>query len=284
MICPNETGVLPGSELHFNTIGALTQRLFYYVNCCGHYYCEHGYKISRQYMDSILVILVENGELRLKYQGQKYTAKKGDIVLMDGKKPQYYDTAEYVDFFWMHLSGANSADLCAHLTHACRGILHCSENNRKAAALIRRLIYQFSTNQTISDVEHSRLLYNLLCYLISSKQCRDLTEESANPIQRAIKFIQNHLGENLSLQRIADEVQISPSHLIRLFHTELHQSPHKYITLMRMNRAKYLLKSTELPIKTIAIEVGYRSESSFISAFTEKIGIPPLKFRKLPLG
>ena len=77
---------------------------------------------------------------------------------------------------------------------------------------------------------------------------------------------------------------LSPSHLIRLFREETRHSPHEYIILMRMDRAKYVLKTTTIPIKTIAYEVGYRSESSFSGAFTERIGISPRKFRELPLG
>ena len=53
---------------------------------------------------------------------------------------------------------------------------------------------------------------------------------------------------------------------------------------MRMDRAKYLLKSTDLPIKAIGAEVGYRTEASFTGAFTDKIGVSPRKFRELPLG
>lgn len=53
---------------------------------------------------------------------------------------------------------------------------------------------------------------------------------------------------------------------------------------MRIDRARHLLKSTTLLIKKIAAQVSYRPESSFISAFTNRTGISPLKYQKLPLG
>ena len=74
MLCQNETGVISGSEIFFNTVGAATRRLLYYVNFCGHYYCERGYKIRRKYVDNLLLMLVEHGSMRLEYRGRSYTA------------------------------------------------------------------------------------------------------------------------------------------------------------------------------------------------------------------
>ena len=105
-----------------------------------------------------------------------------------------------------------------------------------------------------------------------------------DPVQQAVGYIRANLAGDLSLKRIAAEAHVSPPHLVRLFRAELHHSPHEYIIQLRMNRAKHLLKTTTLPIKAIAAEVGYGSESSFTGAFTDRIGISPRKFRELPLG
>lgn len=283
MLCQNETGVISGSEIFFNTVGAATRRLLYYVNFCGHYYCERGYKIRRKYVDNLLLMLVEHGSMRLEYRGRSYTAKPGDIILMDCTFPQYYDTPDYVEFYWMHISGLNAFDLCEHLTSVHDGIVHRTPNNGKAAELLRLLVSQYANNQPVGDAEQSRLLYNILCYLMPSVQVSAQSDQNG-PVQKVIDYIRAHLSEDLSLERLATEVYLSPSHLIRLFRAETQHSPHEYIVLLRMDRAKYLLKTTTIPIKTIAYEVGYRSESSFSGAFTERIGISPRKFRELPLG
>ena len=283
MLCQNETGVLSGSEIFFNTVGTSTRRLLYYVNFCGHYYCERGYKIRRNYVDNLLLMLVDNGSMRLEYRGKHYTAKAGDIVLMDCTFPQYYDTADYVEFYWMHISGLNAFELCEYLTNVHDGIVHRTPNNEKAAELLRLIVSQYATNQPVGDAEQSRLLYNILCYIMPSVQVYAQADKDS-PVQRVIQYIHAHLGEDLNLKQLAAQVYLSPSHLIRLFREETQHSPHEYIVLLRMDRAKYLLKTTSIPIKAIAFEVGYRSEASFSGAFTDRIGISPRKFRELPLG
>lgn len=282
MLCQNETGVLSGSEIYFNTVGTATRRLFYYINSCGHYYCETGYKIRRNHMDSLLLLMLEQGTMRVEYKSQKYTAHAGDIVLLDGSFAQYYDTPDYAEFYWMHLAGLNSFDLCEHLTASFGTVVHSGAHAEQAAPLVRFLVSQFTNNQPIIDSAHSRLLHSILCYLMPDTQIA--AAGGKGPVQEAVNYIQLHLGEDLSLRRLSEEVHFSPSHLIRLFRAETQHSPHEYIVLLRMDRAKYLLKTTSMPIKAIADAVGYRTESSFTCAFTEKIGISPRRFREMPLG
>lgn len=285
MLCQNESGVSSGSEIFFNTISQTTQRLFYYVGSCGHYYCERGYKIRRKYADTLLLMCIEKGTMRLDYEGRHYEAAAGDIILMDCTFPQYYDTPDYVEFCWMHVAGVNAFELCDHLTRAC-GIVHRTPNNDKAALLIRHLLSEFKTNQPIIPSEHSRLLHSIFCYLMPDARSRETAAAAGadRPVQQAVKYIQAHLSEELSLRQVAAQVNFSPSHLIRLFQKEFGQSPHEYIILTRMDHAKYLLKTTSMPIKAIAGAVGYRTESGFTNAFTEKIGLSPRQFRDLPLG
>lgn len=202
------------------------------------------------------------------------------IVLMDCNYPQYYDTPDYVEFYWMHLAGCNAFALCEYLMQAHEGIMFRAE---KAASLLRLIVSQYANRQPIAHAEQSRLLYSILCYLMPGARDESTTEENG-PVQRVIGYIDTHLAEDLSLKRLAAQVYLSPAHLIRLFRAQTQHAPHEYIVLARMDRAKYLLKTTALPVKTIALEVGYRSESSFTNAFVGRVGISPGQFRRLPLG
>lgn len=283
MLCQNETGVLSGSELFFHTTDLTTRRLFFYINSCGHYHCENGYKVRRNHMENLLLIYIEQGTFYVEYQNKSYHAQAGDILLMDGTFPQFYGTHDYAEFYWIHIAGSNAFELYDHLTKIRDGILHRLTYREEIVGLIRYLVSEFKNNQTISASAHSCMLYRILCGLMENTKSVVETE-SDSLVQKAIHYIDAHLGEDLNLKRLAAEVHISPSHLIRVFRQEVGRSPHEYIVLARMDRAKYLLKTTSRPIKTIASEVGYRNESSFTGTFTDKIGISPRKFRELPLG
>ena len=66
---------------------------------------------------------------------------------------------------------------------------------------------------------------------------------------------------------------MSKYHFSRLFKKVCGYSPYEFLILTRLNRAKYLLKTTSLPIKVIAQNVGYQSVTTFTNAFTDRLGI-----------
>ncbi len=63
----------------------------------------------------------------------------------------------------------------------------------------------------------------------------------------------------------------------------MNSSPKEYIIRRRLNDAKHLLKTTALPVKEIALSVGFNSESHFINTFTAQNGLSPKKFREFPM-
>lgn len=272
-----ETGVLAGSEIFFNTVDATTERLFYYVGCCGHYYCTRGYQVSRKDMDRLLLILVEDGALALEYQGREYTVLPRSAILLDGDCPHRYSAPQYAEFLWLHLAGGNCFALCEHLTRSAGGVVH---EAGAVSGQIRQLVSQFATKQAYAPAGQSLLLYSILCGLMPEARA----PESGTPAERAEIYIRANLGGNLSLRRIAAVACVSPSHLLRLFREAYGTSPHEYVIRLRMDRARHLLKTTRMPVKAVAAEVGYRNESSFTSAFTERVGVSPRRFRELPFG
>jgi len=98
-------------------------------------------------------------------------------------------------------------------------------------------------------------------------------------VQRALEFIDAHLGERLTLMKIAGEVKLSPHHFAHVFKRVIGIAPHQYVLQRRLERAKVLLAHTNLPIVEIATELGFANQSHFSEVFHRETGMTPLRFR-----
>ena len=100
-------------------------------------------------------------------------------------------------------------------------------------------------------------------------------------LQQAIDYINEHLGENLSLAAIAAELDMSQYYFCRLFKQSTGMTPHQYLIQQRVERAKQLLKQPEQTVTSIAIECGFANQSHFAKQFRQHTGVTPKQFRKL---
>lgn len=100
-------------------------------------------------------------------------------------------------------------------------------------------------------------------------------------VQRVVATLREQSDETLSLQQLAEVAIMSPSHLDRVFHRMVGVSPRRYLSAVRLSTAKRLLLNTSLSVLDVCFEVGYRSLGSFTSLFSQRVGLPPSKFRQL---
>jgi AraC family transcriptional regulator len=99
-------------------------------------------------------------------------------------------------------------------------------------------------------------------------------------MRRLVEFIEENLEGDLSLHRLAEEVGISALYLARAFRAAVGQSPHQYILGRRIERARDLLRNTDLPVVDVALAVGFSSQSHLAHWFLRHVGVSPAAYRK----
>ena len=92
-------------------------------------------------------------------------------------------------------------------------------------------------------------------------------------------YIQTHLEQDLSLDRLADRVGFSPFHFHRIFRETIGEAVKAYIRRLRIERGAYRLKVSEQTILQIALDAGFKTHESFTRAFERQFGITPSEFR-----
>jgi AraC family transcriptional regulator len=99
-------------------------------------------------------------------------------------------------------------------------------------------------------------------------------------MRRLVEYIEENLGGDLSLERMAAEVEVSPLYLARAFKTAVGEAPHRYVLQRRLERAKELLRGTDTPIVEVALSVGFSSQSHLSNWFLRQVGVSPAVYRR----
>ncbi len=112
-----------------------------------------------------------------------------------------------------------------------------------------------------------------------------LVEQSHNARQsglaeRAAAYLEGHFPEEISLTGIAEELHVSPFYLSHVFHQAMEITFSEYLTNIRINEAKRLLTTSDLPVAEIASRVGYREPNYFGRVFKKATGVTPLAWRR----
>ncbi len=98
-------------------------------------------------------------------------------------------------------------------------------------------------------------------------------------LRKIIDYIKNHYSENIKLEDLAKSVYISPSKCTRLFKEYTNESPINYLINYRLEKGAELLRTTDLPISSIAQEVGFSEQSYFTRMFLKEYQVTPFKYR-----
>jgi len=114
--------------------------------------------------------------------------------------------------------------------------------------------------------------------------CRPSVEGRTAPLskptlRRATEYIEAHLEDALSLTDIAAVAQMSPDHFARLFRHATGRTPHQYVIICRIERAKHLLVETTLPLIDISRQVGFTDQSYFTAVFRKHVSTTPKEYR-----
>ena len=98
-------------------------------------------------------------------------------------------------------------------------------------------------------------------------------------IEQAIATMWNRYSEPLSLDEIADSAIMSKFHFSRVFRTMTGTSPGRFLSAIRVFKAKHLLLQTQLSVTEIAYQVGYNSLGTFTNRFSRSVGASPGRYR-----
>jgi AraC-like DNA-binding protein len=106
------------------------------------------------------------------------------------------------------------------------------------------------------------------------------SEGNSFQIEKVLNYLQDHYSEVIGVKDVASLIEISPNYLSAKFKQETGKRFLEYLTELRVNQSKLLLKNTTLYIHMIAKQVGFNDVKYFSHVFEQIVGCSPSKFRE----
>lgn len=236
---------------------------------------------SRQQLSelwSATLISDSNAEVcgSLWHRGEQRPFRSGDILLANAGEVQRTASGaqpcSYFTVFWDRsaLERAAAEAGIAGPVHWSLPLLTSAPASAELARL-RQLLEQGASGESIEAAYRATTVALLRAAAAGRDAQRTVTHPS---VRRAVLFASARLGESLSLEQIASEVRMSKCHLVRCFQNAIGVPPHRYRTLLRLQRARRLLE-TGLSVADVADGTGFADAPHLTRSFREWLGVSP---------
>ena len=106
----------------------------------------------------------------------------------------------------------------------------------------------------------------------------------ARHLLRARDLVDGRYAEPLDLEALARAAHVSPRHFSRSFRRTFGETPHQYLLSRRLERARHLLRTTDMSVTEVCLAVGFASVGSFSATFSRRVGASPTTYRRVNRG
>lgn len=254
------------------------------VDECGIEQGIPGLGYNYEVLKNAVIHYVTKGYGTFKFNCKVFNLKQGDIfILLKGMQVEYVASIDDPwEYYWIGFSGSNANEYLnrTSITNSC--VANCEENSKIPQIILNMCEISKTYNPSRSDdILLLKELYSLLYALIEEfpKPFEYKDKELHTYIQDALNFINSNYMHSITVQEIADYVNLSRSYLYKMFIKNLGISPQRYLINLRMYKATLLLKGTKLPIGEVASSVGYSDSLLFSKTFSKHFSMSPLNYR-----
>ncbi len=248
-----------------------------------------GTQVEYHYHEFCKVLLLIRGSGGYYVDGQRYLLQSGDIVLLDAHsihRPEldadtpYERIILYISPEYLRRQSTPDCNLRSVFSGEKGHVLRLSEERRQAVFRIAAVLER----EMASEAFGREILSNagLLRLLVELGRNREGTEDSgpgpvmprSDRIVEILRYIDQHLSEDLDAEELAKVFYISKYHMMRQFRRETGTTVHLYITQKRLVKARELMDSG-MRATEACYRCGWRSYSSFTRAYNKHLGTTP---------
>jgi AraC family transcriptional regulator len=236
------------------------------------------YHMPRHDHDDDCIVLVRKGVLSDERAGNRFDVGSHGVVFVPSGRTHMNDFLGGVQTFDIVLSPGTSD---AYATTLRRVVCDRSIPSGPAAWIAGRMLREFRAPDSATSLALDGLTLELLAEL-----SRAPTAGGGAPrwLGTAVDYLHAHLSEPVSLAHVAWAAGVHPAHLARTMRQHKRCTVADYLRRIRIERARELVSTTDLPLSTVAFQCGFADHSHFCRAYKAHTGRTPGQDRKSQLS
>lgn len=221
---------------------------------------------------------------------QKAHLRQGELLVIPRNARHTYWAADDDPWsiYWVHFLGDDSNYYTERMPRPGQPVPIEPSAQDEAVRLFRYCLDAlqdgYGLPTLIYAAQSTQHILSLLLYRNQSLPMEQRRGKRRASIEAVIEYMQDNLREPLRLEDFAAQAGMSVSHFSDRFRAQTGQSPMAYFIHLRMRLASRLLDLSDKPIKSVAIETGYRDPYYFSRVFKKSMGLSPEKYREIKKG
>ena len=224
-------------------------------------------------------LFFEKGEANYIIDEKKYKLRKNDLVFIRPYKYHYIEFTKDTEYSRINIAFSDTfldKKLLQTIPHELE-VINCPADS-VIAGVFGRMDYYTSK---LTEETFIHLLSALLTEILYNIQIVDIDTvhipSMLSPILvEALEYINKNLFTVKQIREISNQLNVSEQYLFRLFHTQLHISPHKYLITKRLLHAQSMLQQGNRPTD-VYYRCGFDSYVGFYKQYMKMFGYPPSK-------
>lgn len=253
------------------------------------YYRHHPYALPRhRYSQYLLKVFLSEGEIKRRLNEQERVEKvdTGDVVVVPPNTIHYASWQQEIEFVLLSFKPEIVDTIAVKKVNSAsiEVLPQFAVSDPLISGISMALKTQFESGNDFCYEYVSTLCNAIAIHLLKKYSKLQITKSTDNLPQQKLHIIQTYieqnLGERLTLDIISQQANLSKFYLCRLFTKHLDTSPRQYIIRRRITLAKQLLKEERsMQIVDIAFSCGFASHSHFNRQFSKSVGMSPKVYR-----